>query len=405
MTVHAWPEPPASSLASHWDLDPDVVFLNHGSFGACPREVLRHQQALRAQLERQPVHFMTRVAMPLLEGAVAACAQFVGCNADDLCFVLNATTGVNTVLRAIALEPGDEVLTTQHVYNACRNAMDFVAARRGARVVVAQLPWPCHDEAALLEAWERHLTPSTRLALIDHVTSATGVALPAQAMINACRNRGVDTLVDGAHAPGMVPLDLKTLGATYYTGNCHKWLCAPKGAALLYVERASQADVWPLVIGHGYNAPLGKKSRFRECFDWPGTHDPTAAMCVPLALRVLEKLVPGGWPAIYAHNHAMVVAARAHLCALWNVPPPAPDAMLGSLAAMPLPLPATANPSAPDPLYEALRAQRIEVPVYTWPGDGKRYLRISAQLYNTRAQFELLGERVLAHLQTSKARK
>ena len=212
-----------------WPLERGVIFLNHGSFGACPAEVLRQQAALRDEMEAEPVRFLSRELDDRLADARQALAAFVGADADDLAFVANATGGVNAVLRSLRFSPGEELLTTDHAYNACRNAFDFAAGRAGARVVVATIPFPLASPEEVVEAVLARVTPRTRLALLDHVTSPTGLVLPLERLVAALSGRGVEVLVDGAHAPGMVPLDLGALGAAYYSGNCHKWLCAPKG--------------------------------------------------------------------------------------------------------------------------------------------------------------------------------
>src|SRR6185295_838133 len=239
---------PPDDFRRHWQLDPSVAFLNHGSFGACPRAVLDAQDAWRARLEAEPVRFMNIELEPGLDVARAAVGAFVGCDPDDVAFVPNATTGVNTVVRSLDLSPGDELLTTDHVYNACRNVLHAVADKARARVVVAAVPFPLKSADVVVESVVGHVTPRTKLALLDHVTSPTGLVFPVLRLVAELANRGVASLVDGAHAPGMLPLDLRTLGAAYYTGNFHKWTCAPKGAAMLWVRRDLQPRVRPLVV-------------------------------------------------------------------------------------------------------------------------------------------------------------
>src|SRR5213594_4308970 len=321
--------PTASAIAGYstrmWTLDSGVVFLNHGSFGACPKPVLDYQRRLREELEREPVRFLSRELQARLDAARAALGAFTGADPDDLAFVSNATTGVNTVLRSLALAPGDEILVTDHAYNACRNAVNAVAATQGARVVVARVPFPVDGDDAVVSAILAVTTPRTRLALLDHVTSPTASVFPIARLVAALGERGIETLVDGAHAPGMLPLDVRTVGAAYFTGNCHKWLCAPKGAAFLHVRRDRQERIRPLVISHGANAPRTDRSRFRLEFDWMGTDDLTPFLCIPHALRFLGSLLPGGWSELMERNHALAVRGRKLLCDALRVSEPAPE--------------------------------------------------------------------------------
>ena len=384
-----------SRWAALWPLDSAVTFLNHGSYGACPTEILRHQAALRAELEAEPVRFLGRELEGRLDAARAALGAFVGADPDDLAFVSNATGGVNAVLRSLRLAPGDELLTTDHAYQACRNTLDFVAERSGARVVTVTLPFPVTDPQAIVDTVLAGVTPRTRLALLDHITSPTALILPLERIVAALAARGIDSVVDGAHAPGMVPLDLRALGAAYYSGNCHKWLCTPKGSAFLWVRRDRQADVHPLTISHGATAVRPGRSRFLLEFDWTGTSDPTAWLAVPKAIEYLGSLVPGAWPALMARNRALALEARRLLCAAVGTAPACPEEMIGSIASVILPDNRTVETGwrVRDPVQGRLfEAWGIEVPIMRWPAPPKRMVRVSAQLYNHLPQYVRLAE-------------
>lgn len=373
-------------MKQHWTLDPDITFLNHGSFGATPRVVLAKQDELRAQMEREPVRFFIRELEPLMEAARAELATFVGADAQDLVFVPNATAGVNAVVRSLDLDKHDELLVTSHEYEASRNALEFVADVAGAKIVRVDIPFPIASADEVFELVIERVTDRTRLLLIDHVTSATALIFPIARIIAELNARGIDTLVDGAHAPGMLPLDLRTLGAAYYTANLHKWVCAPKGAAFLYVRRERQYGIRPVSISHGASADTSRRSRFHNEFSWTGTDDPTPFLCVPESLRFLASLVEGGWPEVMRRNHELALRGRDVLCETLGIAPPAPDDMLGSMAALPLPTGSSATLPMlyGDPLQDALLFEdRIEVPINRWPAPPQRVLRISAQLYNT----------------------
>ena len=386
-----------------WLLDPGIDFLNHGSFGSCPRAVLEFQQAVRARMERQPVQFFVRDLEGMLDEAREELGRFVGADAEDLVFVPNATTGVNSVLRSLRFQSGDELLVTDHEYNACRNALDFVAEAAGARIVVAHAPFPLATADSMAEAVLEGVTARTRLALLDHVTSQTGLIFPIERIAAELAGRGVEILVDGAHAPGMTPLRLRELGVTYYTGNCHKWLCAPKGAGFLYVRRDRQERIRPTVISHGANSPRTDRSRFLIEFGWMGTGDPSAYLSVPEAIRYVGSLVPGGWPEVMRRNHELAVSGRKIICRALGIAAPCPDELIGSLASLPI---SDATERAPqtsplylDPLQEKLlREHAIEVPIIPWPGPPKRIVRISAQLYNRESQYARLGRALVAEL-------
>ncbi len=373
------------SFAALWSLDPSVVYLNHGSFGACPSAVLDAQAELRREMEREPVDFLVAALPSRLNAARETLAAFLGAEPPNLVFVPNATAGVNAVLHSLSIEPGDELLVTDHTYAACRKTVDFVAERRGARVVTAQLPFPCRHEDEILSSVLKCVSPRTRLALIDHVTSPTALVLPAARLVGELQTRGIDTLVDGAHAPGMVPLGLSDLGAAYYTGNAHKWLCAPKGAAFLHVRGDRQSHLHPTVISHGYTAG------FQAEFDWTGTFDPTPWLCIPEALRYIGALLPGGWPQVMAVNRALTLQARSLLLESSGADAACPESMIGSMASLPLP-PATAGSPAHRldcaGLHDWFRERGVETWLYPHPVP---LLRISAQLYNDLDQFKRLA--------------
>lgn len=359
--------------------------------------MLEFQQALRERIERQPVQFFVRDLEGLLDHSRGILAEFLGAAPENLVFVPNATSGVNTVLRSLQFKPGDELLVTDQEYNACRNALDFAAQCSGAKVIVAAVPFPLQSVDQIIEAILSHVTPRTRLALLDHVTSQTGLVMPIDRLVKELAARNIETLVDGAHAPGMVPLNLAALGAAYYTGNCHKWLCAPKSAGFLHVQPDLQKLIRPLSISHGANSPRADRSRFLIEFAWMGTSDPTACLSIPEALRVVASLLPGGGPQIMARNRELALEGRKILCSALNIAPPCPEECIGSLASVPLPDASHAeksvSPLCLDPLQDQLLAEHgIEVPVIPWPAQPKRLLRISAQLYNCLSQYKRLAD-------------
>lgn len=354
-----------------WALDESIHFLNHGSYGATPKVVLERQRALRDRLESEPVRFMARELEPLLDEARHALAAFVGAPSDELVFVTNATTGVNAVLRSLDFAPGDELLTTSHGYNACTNVLRYVAERTGARVVIADVPFPVRDAQALERAVLASVSPRTRLVLLDQLSSPTALIFPIDALVRQLEGAGIPVLVDAAHGPGQVPLHLAQTGASFTTGNLHKWVCAPKGAAFLHVRTDWQAQIRPPVISHGANARRPDRSRFHLEFDWVGTADPTPQLCVPAALTFMGSLLPGGWPELMRRNHDDAVSGRAALLALLGSEIPCPPELLGAMASVIV-------PGAPADLGERLFHDfHVEVPVI--PFGDLVLVRISAQ--------------------------
>lgn len=382
-----------------WRLDPSITFLNHGSFGACPVPVLEAQRALIDRLEADPVRFLAGEIEARIADARSAVAAFIGADPEGLVFVPNATTGVSTVLRSLAFQPGDELLTTDHEYNATLNALAEVARRDGARVVITRLPLPITGPDEVVAAILAAVTPRTRLALVSHITSPTAAVLPIEAIVRALDARGVDALVDAAHAPGQVAVDVTALGAAYWTANGHKWLCGPKGSGVLVVRADRRDRIRPLVVSHGWNDAADRPRLWKE-FDWTGTVDPTPYLALPEAIRVVAGLDPGGWPGVMAANRTLALEARAVLLEALGTEPVVAGSMVGSMAAVRLPSDWTT--AALEALGHGLRAEGFVVPTVGFPVRAARdrvtdppavgILRVSAQRYNEPADYARLAE-------------
>lgn len=362
-------------------LDPATVFLNHGSFGACPREVLAAQQRWQVEMERNPVEFLGRRSAGLLAAARGRLGDFLGARGDDLVFVPNATTGVNVVAQSLDLRPGDEVVGTDMEYGACDAMWQHVCAARGAAYRRVEVPLP-YDRESFVDRVMAAVTPRTRVIFASHITSTTALVFPVAALCRAARERGILTLIDGAHAPGQIDVDLATLGADFYTGNCHKWLCAPKGAAFLHARAGHQAMLHPTVIswgyapgtgGHtGFDAYLGR-SVFERRMQWQGTRDLAAWLAVPDAIDFEAR---HDWRRVRERCHALARHALDVLTQRHGLAPIARDDDWVQMVAIPVP--------AQD--AEALRRRlfeesRIEIPVTSHA--GRVFVRISVQGYNT----------------------
>ena len=390
-----------SHLAKHWTFDPSRVFLNHGSFGACPDFVIKEQRMWQDLMEKEPVQFFEELMPDILAKSRTALGKFLSCNANDLAFVSNATSGVNTILRSLRFEQGDEILVPNHAYQACRNTIDFVANRWGAKVVEVAIPFPIDGPQVVIDLMKSACTERTKLVMIDTVTSPTGLRMPFEELTEFFEGRGVEVLLDAAHGIGMIPLNLGKLGASYVTSNCHKWLCAPKGSAFLYVRNDKQSKIQPLTISHGHTFPLGDTTRFRHEFDWTGTQDISGWCTIPAVIEGMAKLVDGGWEAIMQHNHDLAIQGRDILCERLGIEQPCPNEMIACISTIKLPgeIPAKEKMHEPDPLHHVLSEKyNIQVPVWSWPSPEGRYLRISAQLYNSIEQYELLADALVNEL-------
>lgn len=399
--------PAPSPLARHWALDPEIVYLNHGSFGACPRHVQAAQQRYRDRMESEAVRFFVQELDELMDASRARLAAFLNADAADLVFIPNATTAVATVLANIHFRPGDEIIADTHEYPACMNNLRRAAGRAGAQVITADLPFPIRSPQDAFDAILSKVSDKTRLVLLSHVTSPSGLILPVYDIVAALADKGIDTLVDGAHAPGFCDVDLKRLNPAYYTANCHKWICSPKGSAFLYIRRDRQKNFRPLVLSNFAEKPKPSRPFLHTEFDYIGTDDYSACLAIGDAVEFMPTLVEGGWPAIRKHNRDLVLRGRDILCRALSIEPPAPDSMIGCLTTLILPPhpPAlrdklAARPSRHhDALQDALMDRhRIEVPIWSVAG-GPRTIRLSAQLYNTVAQYEYLAAALTEELE------
>ena len=356
-------------------LDPEIAFLNHGSFGATPRAVFEQYQAWQRELERQPVEFLGRRFAGLMQEARDALAAYVHTAAGNLVYVPNATTALNIVARGLRLNPGDEILTTDHEYGAIDRMWRFLCRKTGAVYRVVPVPLPVTTHGDLVERLWAAVTPRTRVLFFSHITSPTALILPAAELCRRARAAGVLSVVDGAHALGQIPLDLEAVGADVYTANAHKWLCAPKGSAFLYARPGAQALVEPLVVSWGDQGFALSGSPFVDEQQWTGTRDIATYLAVPAAIRFCTE---HRWDEVRARCHALASHARRAVMALTGLPPICPDSAewFGQMATAPLP--ACDGPRLQARLYDRYR---VEVPVMPW--GGRQYLRVSIQAYNT----------------------
>ena len=375
-------------LTSQFLPDPSITFLNHGSFGSCPKPVLEYQRRWQDTIEARPIEMLGRRSDEMLNDAKAVVGPFLGMKTTDFGFVTNATDAVNAIVKSLEFGKGDELLATSHVYGAVRKTLWHVADRSGATVVEADVRVPVTTPAEIVAAIEARITPRTKLLVLEHVTSPTALLFPAREIISLCTSRGVDVLVDGAHAPGMIELDIDSLGATYYVANLHKWVCAPKGAGFIWVTPGMQARIHPLVTSHHYG------EGFLEEFSWQGTRDFTPWIASGEAIRYLGQF---DWNRIRTHNHAMAAWAQQLLCAMWDVEPLSPldGSMLGSMVTVRLPKQdAVKKLKTFDRLGAKLFDEhKIEVPIVDWGGHW--HVRCSCQVYNKPADYEKLGNAVL----------
>ncbi|HSA33311.1 MAG TPA: aminotransferase class V-fold PLP-dependent enzyme [bacterium] len=380
-----------NSFRDLWPLDKGKTHLNHGSFGACPTAILEHQRRLRDEMEASPTDFFVRRSPDLLTAVRIELSRFVNADPEGMTFVPNATAGVNAVIRSHKWEKGDEVLTTKLLYPACRNTLAFIAEEFGVTVNMVDIPYPPASADDIVERIVAAATPDTRLALIDHVTSSTALILPVARIVAELKKKGIPTLIDGAHGPGMTALDLTAIAPAWYTGNCHKWLCTPIGSAFLWVAPEKRGRTYPLSISNYFYAPEGRAG-FRAAFDWTGTADLTPFLCIGEAIRFMGALLPGGWDELRASNNKLAGDMAPVVAKALKTEAPVLGELNGSMVTIPIPgLPYSFEANGLHPLMNRLYAKHgIEVMITCIP-DGRSALRISAQIYNEPADYEALA--------------
>jgi isopenicillin-N epimerase len=378
-----------ASLKSEFLLDPNVVFLNHGSFGACPKRVFDDYQRWQLELERQPVEFLGRRVTTLLAEARAKLAEYVGAATDEVVYFPNPTTAINMVARSLNLKPGDEILTTEHEYGAMDRTWRFVCNKTGARYVHRPIRLPVTSHEEFVEAFWAGTTERTRAIFISHITSPTALIFPVQEICRRAREAGLLSVVDGAHAPGQIPLNLAELGADLYTGACHKWLCGPKGSAFLYARREVQAWLEPLVVSWGWESETPSGSQFVDHHEWQGTRDVAAFLATPAAIQFQAE---HDWGAVRAECHGLASETRRRIDDLTGLAPICPDSRdwFSQMAAIRLP-PVDVN-ALKERLYNDYR---VEAPLFKW--NDQPFMRVSFQGYNSRTDADALVD-ALKHL-------
>jgi isopenicillin-N epimerase len=379
------------SMREHWMLDPEITYLNHGTVGAPPRRVLEVQQRLRDEIEWQPSRFLLREISPKgvgiwkrestrLRDAADAVAEFLGARGDDLVFVDNTTSGINAVLRSFDFREGDEVLVPDLTYGAVLHSAEYATRIRGANVRVVEFPKSVHHPDQIVATVDAAITDKTRIAIVDHITSGTALIMPVAEIAERCRRRGVAVLVDGAHAPGAIPVDIPSLGVDWYTGNLHKWAWSPRSSGVLWTSATWQPSLRPTVISWGLDQGMTQE------FDWPGTRDPTPHLSAPAGIALMREL---GLDRVQRYNHELAWNAGRALANRFDLKLLGPESMIGTMVTVPLPAHFGSTPDDAARLRDALLFENhIEVHVGSW--NNQVCVRVSAQIYNEGSDVERL---------------
>jgi len=369
-------------MKSQFLLTPDITFLNHGSFGACPKSVFEAYQAFQRELELEPVEFIQRKQPKYLKAARESLANFVGCQAQDLFFTPNPTLAVNTIMHSIKLQPGDEILSTNHEYGAMDRTWNFYCKKSGAKYIRQNITLPITSKARIIEEFWKGYTANTKVVFLNQMSSATALLFPVKEICDRAKELGLITIIDGAHIPGHIDLNITDLNPDYYTGTLHKWMLAPKGSSFLYVKKEWQNDLEPLIVSWGYESVAPGESRFLDYHEIQGTRDVSAFLCTPMVVDFLKQ---NDWKTVAASYKQMVRDNYQRFCDLLKTQPIAPitEEFFGQMASIPV------NTSKPAELKELLYAKyRIQIPVM--PLNDKIYIRYSVNAYNSQADLDIL---------------
>jgi isopenicillin-N epimerase len=397
-----FPFPTALAAGQHWSLDPTLTFLNHGSYGAVPKAALKAQAAIRERVEKDPVRFYKVDLEGLLDDMREKLGAFINCRADDIAPCANATYALCHILYATELKPGEEVLITDHEYSSLSNELARICAKTGAKVITAQIPFPVQSPEQVVEAYMSCVTRRTRIGFISHITSGSSLVFPVAPIVREFNERGIDIVVDGAHSPGQIPVDVAALKPTYFVGSGHKWMSAPKGTGFVYVRPDKQGAFRPVCLSSRANKVRPERALFLRDFDYQGTDDYSATLTMPHSIAAMATMLPGGWPALLRHNHELIMAGRKRVCDILGLTPPAPESMIGTMASLLIPEPAPELANRPTIYDDALQDElynnhRIVAPIWRL-NDNRRVVRLSAQVYNTLEQYEKLGHALAEEL-------
>jgi isopenicillin-N epimerase len=394
---------PVPHATRHWQLNEQLVYLNHAQYGATPVRVMRTQAEIRERMERDPTRFLKVDLEPMMDGVREKLGGLLGCNPADLGLIRNATYALCTILRNTPFKPGDEILVTDQEYPSLQNELERMQATQGVKIVKAVIPFPIRSSQMVLERLVALATPHTRMVIVSHITSASAMMYPVASIVREFGERGVDVVVDGAHSPGQIHVDLGAMRPAYFVGSGHKWLSGPKGIGFFYVRPDRQHLFRPLALSGRAHKVRPNRSLFLRDYDYQGTDDYSALLTLPSAIDTMQSLLPGGWNALMRHNHELAMAGREIVSRALGVEPPCPTSMLGSMVTLPLPEAPPALRNRPtcydDALQDALlERHKIVVPIWRLNGSDQRVVRFSAQLYNTLEQYELLGRALRVEL-------